>query len=382
MNTIYIITKIIREITHKLDPVFLLAFFVSISHSSCVSDQNFQGHLQSYIDNAEEMSIPYSTIDMDGIYSPYVNVLDSIAIFYRTKEGKAFEIVQLSTHTQIGSFCSLGHGHEEYTVLSPITQIYENMNDKKTILFAPNESKLLIWNISESIRKGSTIYESVIPYSWKDKFPVAFINQVMIGKDSVLLYLPSLRVSSNNQLTDQCYQIRTLNSNSLIREIKIFDHPIDNKSSRVLPETFLGAYFSLKPDRSMFVEAMTWLPQINIIDIKTGKITGHRMKDIQEEDVFLTNMENALCCYTRVVSDNNYIFALWSGTPRKELHTALGYNIIHVFDWEGKLEKKIRLANPINELIIDSVNGDLYGWNIDEQRLYKYDLTSLRDQIN
>lgn len=377
MSTLYKIINIVRKIACKYNYVYILIFFVSISHFSCVSDQNFQGHLQTYIDNAEEINIPYSTIDMNGTYSPYVNVLDSIAIFYRTKEGKAFESVQLSTHEKTLFFCSLGHGHEEYTVLSPITQIYEDMNDMKTVLFAPNESKLLIWNISESIRKDSTIYESVIPYSWKDKFPVAFINQVMIGRDSILLCFPTLRISSDNQLTTRNYQIRTLKSNEFIREIKIFDHPIENKTSRVLAENFLGGYFSLKPDKSMFVEVMTWLPQINIVDIKTGNITGHRMKDTQEEDVFLTNMENALCCYTRVASDNNFIYALWSGTPRKELHTALGYNIIHVFNWEGKLVKKLRIENPINELILDSMNGNLYGWNVDKQRLYKYNLTSL-----
>ena len=111
-----------------------------------------------------------------------------------------------------------------------------------------------------------------------------------------------------------------------------------------------------------------WLPQINIVDIETGKTTDHRMKDTQE-DVFLTNMENALCNYIRVSSDNNFIYALWPGFPRMELHTAHGYDIIQVFNWEGKLVRKLRLENSTNELTLDSPNGEIYGWNIENQKL-------------
>lgn len=350
--------------------------FISVINASCSSDQNFQGHLESFVDDAEEIDISYNTNEVDDVYSPYVDVLDSFAIFYSTKENKAFGTVQLNMHSRNKFFCPLGHGHNEYTALSPITQVYEDMGDKKTLLFAPNESKLLIWNISESIRKNTTIYEHVVPYSWKGDVKVAFTNQVIIGKDSVLLYIPSLRI--NNQLTKPKYQIRTLESNRLIRDICIFDHPIDNKTSKVLPENYFGAFFSLKPDKSMFVEAMTWLPQINIVDIRNGKISGHRMAGAQGEDVFLTTMEDVLCCYTRVVSDNDYIYGLWSGTPLKELRSSTGSKLIHVFDWKGKLTKKIRLKEPINELSLDIQTGNLYGWNIERQKLYKYDLSSLR----
>ena len=105
------------------------------------------------------------------------------------------------------------------------------------------------------------------------------------------------------------------------------------------------------------------------------------MKDKQDEDIFSTNMEKALFCYNRVVSDNDYIYALWVGTPRSEMRSGIGYNTIHIFDWEGRFIKKIRIEYPVNELTINIQNEELYGWNIEKQRLFKFDLNSLKNII-
>ncbi len=351
--------------------------FCYVITTSCMSNKNYKGELAYFTDNEEATDLLSSTtIKIDSLYySPYIKVVDSIAIFYNYKEKNAFELVDLSTGKRIGSFCPIGQGHEEFIGLSPISQIYQEKNEKKTVLFAPNECKMLIWNISESLKLKRTVYEDAIAYSWKNNTPVAYCNQTLIGKDSVLLSLPSIHISSEDKITLPGYQIRTLKSNELISEINIFNHTVDNKDSRVMPENFYGAFCSVKPDRSKFAEAMTWLPQINVVDIKTGKIAGCRRKDTQDESGFSTNMESALFCYKSIASDNHYIYALWIGVSKNELQPDMESYTVHVFDWDGQFVQKIKLEHPINELTISSENGFLYGWNLHQQILYQYDLT-------
>lgn len=352
----------------------VVLFFIG----ACTSNHNFQGHLEIRNDESEELLLKSSSKYIDSIYSPLLSIVDSIALFYSTNNGTAYEAVKLSTGNKIGSFCPIGHGQGEYISISPIRQIYHEKNEYKAILFAPNESKLLIWNISESLRFGRTVYEYIGDYSWKDKYPVSYSKQAIIGSDSILFYSPSVHISSRDQLTNPTYQIRTLKSNEQIKEYQIFNSSIENKGSQILPESFLDASFSLKPDRNQFVEAMNWLPQINIVNVKTGRIEGYRIANIQNEDVFLTNMENALFCYKCVVSDNQYIYALWAGKKKGDLHPDIGYQTIHIYDWNGNLICKYQLECGINELAIDVQDETLYGWNIDQQKIYRYDLTALK----
>ncbi len=369
----------------KLLNLFLLTV-VSIVHSSiislflsaCTSDNNFQGNLETINDEVEEILLTSSSKYIDSIYSPILSIVDSIVLFYVTNRENAYEIVELSTGNKVGAFCPIGHGAGEYIALSPIRQIYQEENDYKAIMFAPNESKILIWNISKSLRSGRTTYEYIGDYSWKNKYSVSYSKQVVVGKDSILFYTPSVHISSPDQLTNPLYQVRTLKSNEQIKEFQIFRHTIDNKASNVLPENFLDASFSLKPNRRLFVEAMNWLPQINIVDIKTGEINGYRISDIQNEDVFSTNMEDALFCYKSVVSDEQFIYALWAGEKKKDLRPDVGYKAIHIYDWEGNLLLKCQLEYGINELSIDVRDGALYGWNIDQQQIYKFALDALR----
>lgn len=373
----YVLLWRIHDSNRTVKNLYLL-LFISIFFFSCTKNNNFQGNLEFYIDDASEVSLLSTEIELDSIYSSFFYVIDSMAIFYNDNGDKAFDIVKFGTRGKIGSFCSRGRGHKEFLSLSPIFQIYQNQNEKKGLLFAPNESKLLIWNITESIRKDSTIYDNIILYSWRDKSPVAFCNQYIIGEDSVLLYFPSVTLSSEDRIINSYYQIRTLKDNKLLTEINIFDHPIDNKESKVLPSNFFNVFSSLKPDRSKLVEVMTRLPQINILNIKTGKVSGYRMKNTQDEDVFLTDMENSLFCYCGVVTDNKYIYALWIGSPQNDIPIEKGYNIIHVFDWDGNLVRKIKLEQPVHRLSLDNQRSILYGWNIERHKLYKYDLLSLK----
>ena len=59
------------------------------------------------------------------------------------------------------SLCNKGGGPEEAAAFGPIFQFFKKGNDLKTLLFAPHEGKLFIWNITQSITQGSTIIDKV-----------------------------------------------------------------------------------------------------------------------------------------------------------------------------------------------------------------------------
>ena len=51
-----------------------------------------------------------------------------------------YNIFNINTGEEIGTFCNKGGGPEEATAVGPISQFFERENELKTLLFAPNES--------------------------------------------------------------------------------------------------------------------------------------------------------------------------------------------------------------------------------------------------
>lgn len=89
---------------------------------------------------------------------------------------------------------------------------------------------------------------------------------------------------------------------------------------------------------------MRHLPQINIIDTQTGKITSYRIKNNPNFSLLETSMESMNVFYNHVHADDNYIYATyWGKEPwddRFGVEVPI-FNTIHVFDWNGNLLYKL-----------------------------------------
>ena len=80
------------------------------------------------------------------------------------------------------------------------------------------------------------------------------------------------------------------------------------------------------------------VPQINIIDTKTGKITSCRISDVSQVSLFNSRRDDGRVYYNSVQADDSYIYATYWGD--KQWDTSLGskcpfINIIHVLTGRG-----------------------------------------------
>ena len=83
-----------------------------------------------------------------------------------------------------------------------------------------------------------------------------------------------------------------------------------------------------------------------------------------------------ICQYQDVVCDTNTIYALYFGEPSdmfKDLH---GCYWVHEFDWDGNFKAKYHLPVPILSIWLDPSNNTLYGYNLEEDGLYKLNISS------
>lgn len=81
--------------------------------------------------------------------------------------------------------------------------------------------------------------------------------------------------------------------------------------------------------------------------------------------------------YQKLCSDNDYIYALYTGNVDmdKEMY---GYSdLLYVFDWEANPVAQINLPTKINNIVLDSENSILYGMSEIDETIYRIDFPKL-----
>lgn len=269
---------------------------------SCMDSGNFHGKMNETEESDIVIEATPSIIGIDSIHSRTFIVIDSLAIFYQTLDrSHSFHVFNVNNGKEIGKYCPVGHGNGEYVALSPISNMAKDGTVLSTLLFAPNESKMVVWNITESIKRGATVFDKTIRYIWQKDSPAGISCVYAIGKDTILVKCPSVHIANTDEILPCIYQTRMLSSNKLLNEIQLFDAP-DKAESAIMPEFLYSSSNSLKPDKNKFVEAMMYEPQINIVDLRTGKSYGYKLRTAHANACVEKAMENVRSFYLRVQS--------------------------------------------------------------------------------
>jgi hypothetical protein len=102
------------------------------------------------------------------------------------------------------------------------------------------------------------------------------------------------------------------------------------------------------------------LPQINIIDLKTGETIGFRAKEEDNFSIFKKKNKNLKIHFCNLTVDNNYIYAVYCGKERQKQGEDFKINTINVFNWEGELKYQLTTDCDIFETTLDEINNRLY----------------------
>lgn len=356
--------------------ILLIALAILFSCCTFHKDQDyFKGEIiELASENIPLHNLQLTPFPLNGDNYGFPIAHDSLLIFFNPKLGDYFyQIFNVDTKEEIGRFCKRGNGPQEITALGPLYQLYLEDNELKTLLFAPNEEKLFVWNISRSIAEHSTILEKEYKYSWRDKNKnICYNNVFRLAPDTLLVELRSALLN-NGDISLPIYQKRTISDNTLLSEYSSYQKTINNKQSVIIPEAFYNSSDALKPDGTKIVQAMCRLPQLNILNLKENSAKGYRIDSSVNFSIFKKKNSAMKGYYYRVQADNNYIYAAYLGKETFE-YTAIEPQELHIYDWNGNLLKKIELDLSILEMCLDTVRNILYITNLYSDDIFYLDI--------
>jgi hypothetical protein len=290
--------------------------------------------------------------------------------------GQFFNIINLDTGKEIGSFCEKGQGAREATSVNCIFQFFRKENELCTFLWDYSQSRLFLWNISQSVEKGMTVYDTIVPYD-KNRYFFLFYQP----EDTLFVNRPS-DILNREEATTPFYEKRTIHTKEVIRDYRIYKEASLRKTDASELEYSFYTWDVMKPDGSKIVQAMRHLPQINILDTHTGDVAGYRMRNgpdfsILEKDADIKSMN---VYYNHIQADNNRIYATywgkeaWSGRMGEELPL---FNRIHVFDWSGKQLYELITDRSFMHIWLDQIRNRLYTIDPNTGEVYYLDLDEL-----
>ena len=186
--------------------------------------------------NIESKSVP-----LNGDNTGMIAVYESLLICWSPNyPNHFFNIFNVDTGEEIGSFCEKGQGSEEAISVNCIMQLFKKGDDIMTVLYASNEGKLFLWNVSQSIEKGTTVYDTIVPYNNNR----IFFN--FYQSDDILFAYKPAEYLNNNEATTPFYEKRTIYTNELIQEYPIYKtKSVHNSNSDIASSVDFFFYLSL-----------------------------------------------------------------------------------------------------------------------------------------
>lgn len=136
----------------------IVIIFIIISLLPCCSDidsQYFNGEIKEVnVKNVISKNINSTHVPIKGIATGIIAAYDSLLICWSPSYPEHFfNIINIDTGKEIGYFCKKGQGNKEIITTNCISQLFKKNDKLMTLLHAPNEKKLLVWDLSSSIKK-------------------------------------------------------------------------------------------------------------------------------------------------------------------------------------------------------------------------------------
>lgn len=299
-----------------------------------------------------------------------------------------YNVYDAGTNDFLGSVGKRGQGPGEFYGAQYAGQYYDEGGDTFIWVNDAPQYRITSINVTESLRSGKTIFGRVIKHHPKYNFQ----NALYVVEGDLVGYQPGFIPNTNK------YPLHILRGGASV-EIKgggdgwvdVGDYP-SMTGLDLIPngESFITAFnradIAMKPDQSRFVVAMKHYDRLDIFG-KNGEVINsvrhpERYREYNATEVYAPNtrfkLEDRFDYYQRVVTTDNYIYALYYNRNMREFNDEMGEGVeIRVFDWDG--EPKFLLKCPDNLLLIavDEKNGFMYGHVEDEQKFMRYSLESI-----
>lgn len=285
---------------------------------------------------------------LSGVMASDCIVRDSI-IIATSRTGSLFSISDLNGNLN-GEYCRRGRAWNEPLSALPLAETYMRDDDLYADVYSPMDTKLFVWNISKSISEGRDIYEDIVKFESEDKSVLQpWMSLYRLDGDHIIVYNSMQSGYDDGLVGIPDYQDYDLASRTLQKGYGLFNVIEKQSENQFLSSSmFLTNVDCIKPDRSLLVFGMYFMPVFCILDIESGEAHAFRLKRHSGFDLDKPHRH-----FVDIQADDDCIYALYSG---EVLFNEEGTDVpdqLYVMDWEWRLLCRYGMDRRFSGLSLD-----------------------------
>ena len=299
---------------------------------------------------------------------------DSVMLLYNyavsDKNSSFYQAYSLEDYSYIGEFIKHGRGPGE--LLGPdLSGTYRTGKDGRTKCYILDLmlGQSFCFDLSASIKERRNL-----------------INKLSDLPPNTLYALPyhdSLQFIMN--VENDNLQCHIIDRNAVkLKTVKLY--PENISAERHIAQ--FGNCVCLNQRQETVSMAMIGIPQVNYLDLEKGTLfsiaVDRKYKDWKQILTSATDMNRYMEStqyYNDAASAQDYIFAVYTNRKIEDImnRTRELPVHIHIFDWRGVFLYDLIINEDISRIDYDSKRKHLYGLNVNEGRIYRYDLSGILD---
>lgn len=311
---------------------------------------------------------------------------DSIFLFLTDDMSAQLLAYSANDGRLLGRFC--GKGRAKYEIIGPSMishLVFKDSNESILLPLVEQRSAIKMINITESLKKNRTIVQDVRECS--------SIYYILLDNDinNTLEYFPAERDMVYRDIIEPPYFEVKRNGEEEGKRIKMYPKMmnLENFSDALL---FYHGVMHKHPSRNLVVQPFIFMDYVLFMDIDNNKYFAvHQAGSLSFDDYISASStvgeDYVLMHEGRKLPDyfgdtfctESFIMSLYTAgdysTNVEEGGKACPELII--FDWEGNLKRSIKLAKPVHCISFDSNNNTLYGVDMAEDIMYRFDLSDI-----
>jgi hypothetical protein len=316
-------------------------------------------------------------IQIIGLIS--IDIVDSLLVC--RKIGDSFvSIVNLNNYEIADNICLNGRGPKEYLFYVDYGQFAHIGRNIFLHTFDLQSEKHFLLDITTSLKENKTIIANENDMGDYRKFCAGLF---FLGDDH-FFFKKNVSYEDVRDNTFMPAEYAVFNASNEKRLIPFFGKNLITNPE--IPQWTLILYdgsLKIKPDYSRVVDAMFYVDYITYIDLDKLTAKGYKYSEstLSYEDYHTKSRDFILdkhrYGYTNLSVTDEYVFALYSGTPEKvDENEEKYFPYVRIFDWTGIPLASLKLDNMIMSIAFDEKKSLLYGVDISQEKIFVYDLSS------
>ena len=319
----------------------------------CPEQEFFKFDLQRAEEDCACVDLTLDVSDGHNVGGTDCIVIDSLVVSL-SRDEYLFHISDLESGELVGSFCRRGRAGNEPLSALPLSELYEKDGDLCADVCSFMNSKLFVWNVTQSIRQNKDVYNQIIDYStWKDD-GFGEMSWYRLPGNGILSCNPMQDAKSADVVAAPTYMIFNMEKGIKTREFDLFKFVEKKTVNPMFPsKVFLSGVDCISPSKDRLFVGMSYMPVYCILDIESGKAKGFKVDGMQSFSPYENRWH-----FADAQADDNFVYVLYSGGLMFSPDGTDLPGCLYVMDWGGSIKLKCKLNHRFTGLNLDG--GILY----------------------